>query len=109
MYGSIDQVNKKMKYASLSTVCSVPSCPVILSIVIPETRLTISSALELFEADPLFLPYPFSTMAKADGTPAPLDLSDQEWPLLSYVAVPPTKGIFSPEEREPPDIRAPTR
>ena len=98
-----------MKYASLSTVCSVPSCPAILSIVIPETRLTISSALELFETDPPFLPYPFSTMAEADGTPAPLDQTDQERPLLSYVALPPPKVIPSPVKREPPDFEAPTR
>lgn len=48
-------------------------------------------------------------MAEADGTPVPLDQSDKDRKLPSYIAVPPPKIIPEPVEQEPPDKKAPKR
>ena len=93
-----------MKNTPLPVAYSVPSSIAITSIVTPETRLTTPSPLRPVDSKPPFL-LPSSTMAEADGiTTAPLDLSDQEWPLLSNVVDPPPKLIPPPADHKPPNI-----
>jgi len=94
----------KKKSTSLPSAFAVPDSTQKLNFVTPETSLTYPRPLRQVDSKQPFL-LPSSTMAEADGThTAPLDLSEREWPLLSYVADPPPKVIPPTAGHKPPDI-----
>ena len=94
----------KKKNTPLPSAFAVPVSTKKPNFVNPETSLSSPSPLRQVDSKPSFL-LPSSTMAEADGiTTAPLDLSDQEWPLLSNVVDPPPKLIPPPADHKPPNI-----
>ena len=97
-----------MQNSPLQSAFAIAVPTVKIKFVNPESGTRFPSPLRQVETDPSFLTPSFK-MAKADGIFVPLDLSDQEWPLLSNVVVPPPKVIPSPAEREPPDKKASKR
>ena len=71
--------------------------------VTPETSSMYPRSLGQVDPEPPFL-FSSLSMTKADGIPnAPLDLSDREWPLASYVADLPPKIIPPTDNHKPPD------
>merc|ERR1740124_2100741 len=94
----------KKNNTPLPSVFAVPMSIKNTNVVTPETILLSPSPLRQVDSKPPFL-IPSSTMAEADCiTTAPLDLSDQEWPLLRNLVDPPPKLIPPAANHRPPNI-----